>query len=64
MKLTNKDKQAIRQALFLQIDTLLFAASDPMNSLYDDLKHLDNNDIALYCYKIVGLYPWENENEC
>ena len=59
MKLTNKDKQTIRQALFQQIDTLLFAASDLNSGIYEDLKHLNNNDIALYCYKIVGLYPWK-----
>ena len=54
MKLTNKEKRAIRQALYLQIENLLFAISDPDRG-YDDLRHLDNDDIALYCEKIVGL---------
>lgn len=62
-KLTNKDKQAIRQALFNQIDNLLFAASDPNSGYCEDLKHLHNDDIALYCYKIVGLYPWEQKTK-
>ena len=56
MKLTNKEKQAIRQALFQQIEGLLFAISNPHGG-YNELKYLDNDAIALYCYKIVGLYP-------
>ena len=59
-KLTNKDKQAIRQALYQQIDNLLFAISNP-DMGYDELRQLDNSDIALYCYKIVGMYPWESK---
>lgn len=56
MKLTNKDKQAIRQALYHQIENLLMAASDQYSGL-DNLNHLDSLSIATYCYKIVGLYP-------
>lgn len=64
MKLSNKDKQLIRQAMFNQVENLIFAISDKHSGYYDEFKHLiDANpenwsvDVADYCYKIVGLRP-------
>ncbi len=56
MKLTNKDKQAIRQALYHQIEAILIGSQDE-DGFHNDLEHLPQKDIAEYCYKIIGLYP-------
>ena len=54
--MTNKDKQAIRQALYYQIENILVSAKDKFG-VHADLKHIPTKDIAEYCYKIIGLYP-------
>ena len=57
MKLTNKDKQSIRQALYHQIEAILLDAKDEYGYNYSDLGHLASKDIAEYCYKVIGLEP-------
>ncbi len=65
MKLTNKDKHRIRQAMFQQVENLIFAMSDENSGIYDDFKHITQSDetgewsivVSNYCYKIIGLHP-------
>ncbi len=62
MKLTNKDKRLIRQALFNQVENLIFAIGDENSGYHEDLQYLTQNDnwaatVTNYCYKIIGLYP-------
>ena len=57
MKLTNKDKNIIRQALYRQIENIQLAMADQDSGIYIDLKHLTEKEVSEYCYKIVGLYP-------
>ena len=55
-KLTNKDKQAIREALYQQIESIVVGSQDEYG-YHADLRHISPKDIAEYCYKIIGLYP-------
>lgn len=63
MKLTNKDKQLIRRALFNQVENLVFAIGDENSGYHDEFQDLIEADgtvpdeIGDYCYKIIGLYP-------
>ena len=56
MKITNKDKHAIREALYHQIESILVGSRDEYG-YHTDLSHIPIKDIAQYCYKVVGLYP-------
>ena len=57
MRLSNKDKQNIRQLLFSQIENTLLAIGDSYSGWFDDFKNVDHGDVANYMYKIIGLYP-------
>ena len=54
--MTNKDKHAIREALYHQIENILISSRDKCG-YHADLSHIPIKDIAGYCYKIIKLYP-------
>lgn len=60
MKLTNKQKHLIKQALFQQVDNILMLHADKYSGINDDLRKISPENIAEYCYKVIGLYPVPN----
>ncbi len=61
-KLTNKDKQSIRRALFSHIDCILANMSEK-TGYATDLEHLPEKDVAEYCYKVIGLWPKREQED-
>ncbi len=57
MKLTNKSKHAIRRALFNQVENILLSVDDEYSGCPDILRNISPNNIAEYCYNIIGLWP-------
>jgi len=53
MKLTNKQKKAIRKELLFYCESLLMAKEDEYSGYPDILRSLNNRDIMKYCEKVL-----------
>ncbi len=55
MKLTNKQKLAIRNQLFYYSESILLAKDDEASGCPDILRSLDDQTITDYCLKVLNL---------